>query len=166
MRTPTAVIFLLVMMLLMCGCQTVSVTKKPITETGVALPADRPATDDESVASDPCAIRLHDIEGTMLLFYAVNKRLPDSLEDLKPLADFGSQLQLVCPATGQAYQYDPRGLMSAGRSKRIIVWDSTAAHHGNRFCILMPYTPPGAAMSLEVVAVPEADFGTYVPAIQ
>ncbi len=152
--------------LLITGCQTVPVqTNRPV-ETGVALPSNRPATDEEAVASDPCAIRLDHVVECMMQYYALNKRMPDSLDELKPFADVGSPLQLVCTASGQSYQYYPSGLMSAGRSKRIIVYDPTPAHHGSRWCIMMPYTQAGAPMSLFVTAVPEADFSTYVPGIQ
>jgi hypothetical protein len=152
--------------LLVTGCQTVPAQTHRAVDPGVALPTDRPATDEEAVASDPCAIRLGHLIECMMQYYMLNKQMPQSLDELKPFAEVGSPLQLVCTATGQPYQYYPSGLMSAGRSKRIIVYDPTPAHHGSRWCIMMPYTAPGAAMSLEVVAVPEADFSTYVPSIQ
>ncbi len=155
-----------VIWLLLAGCQTVSVSKQPVTDPGVALPPDRAPTDEESVAGDPCVIRLDHVVEALVQYYMLNKQMPLELAELKPFGDLLTPIQLVCTASGQPYQYDQHGLMSAGRSKRIVVWDPTPAHHGKRWCIMMPYTPPGAAMSLEVVSVPEADFKTYVPGIQ
>src|SRR5260221_4292549 len=38
---------------------------------------------DQSLMTDPCAARLQDISGQLLLFYALNRKLPDKLDDLK-----------------------------------------------------------------------------------
>jgi hypothetical protein len=160
-------ILMVLVPLLVTGCQTVSVSSTPVERTaGVSLPANRPATDEESVASDPCAIRLDHVIEAMYQFYLLNKRLPDTLEQLKPFGDELNPIQLVCTATGQPYQYSFNALMSPGRSKRILVWDPTPAHQGRRYCILISYTQPNNGLALEVDAVPEADFKTYVPGIQ
>jgi hypothetical protein len=159
-------ILILAISLFAVGCQTVPAHPRQPVDSGVALPTGRLPTDEEAVDSDPCAIRLGQIVECIMQYYLLNKQMPLTLDDLKPLADPGSTLQLVCTASGLPYQYYPSGLMSAGRSKRIIVYDPTPAHHGSRWCIMMPYTAPGAPMSLFVTLVPEADFKTYVPGIQ
>ncbi len=163
--------FVLAAALALCGCETQT------TKVGVATmhadpaqPSGHPSgrlTPDEAVATDPCAMRLHDISGALLQYFALNKRLPDKLDDVKAFADAGEPLQLSCPASGKPYGYAPAGLVLEGRRKRIIVFDPTPAHDGQRWCVFMADdTRPGAAQSLEVLPVPEAVFHLYRPADQ
>ena len=121
---------------------------------------------DDAVAGDASAARLHDIEGTLLMYYALYHRMPQRLEELKPLADADTDLQLVAPS-GRPYLYVPDGLVAAGTSKRIIVADpAPSLRTASRQCILAPPLPmsPRASLSMEVLAVPEAAFKRYVPA--
>jgi hypothetical protein len=130
------------------------------------LPTDRNATLDDAVASDPCAVRMGDITAALTMYYGLNKQLPGSLEQLKPLANPGSELLLTCPVSSLPYVYSPAGLLAVGTNKRIVVWDATPAHDGSRWCILMPPVQTGGVVSFELVALPEAAFKLYVPAIQ
>jgi hypothetical protein len=151
------------------GCRSTSTgqnhpTARTIQLSASDLAAGQTLTPDEAVNSDPCAIRLHDIAGDLLLYYAVNKRLPERLEDLRSLGADETEPDFTCPLTHQPYVYVPNGLIGPGESKRIIVYDAIPAHNGKRFCILMPiHDKPGAAQSVEVLAVPEARFSTYLP---
>jgi hypothetical protein len=106
---------------------------------------------------------LQDIEGAMLLYYAVNRHLPEKLDELKEFADVGTELNFTCPVSGQPYVYAPGGLQSAGRNKRIIMHDATAAHDGKRWCILMAPIKPGQAPYMEVLQMTDAMFRTYLP---
>ena len=151
----------MVLWTLAIGCQSSTTTSK--TDTPALA---RNATLDQAVDTDACAIRLGDITAALTMYYGLNKQLPDSLEELKPLANPNGELLLTCPVSGQPYVYSPAGLLAIGTSKRIIVWDATPAHDGSRWCILMPPTQPGAAVSLELVALRESAFKMYVPAIQ
>jgi len=158
--------------LLASGCETQTTNVGVATEHVAAPQVDsgqphQSLSPDEAVDSDPCAIRLHDIGGALLQYYALNKRLPDRLEDAAALADPGQPLQLTCPASGKPYGYAPAGLMMEGRRKRIIVFDPTPAHDGLRWCVFMAdQTRPGAAQSVEVLPVPEGVFRLYRPADQ
>ena len=121
-----------------------------------------PATVDHAVASDPCPTRLHDISGALLMYYALNRQMPDKLDDLQPLAEVDRPLEFVCPVTKQPYVFVPAGLEIAGKPKRIVLHDA-APHDGVRWCILMESALPGRPPSLEVLPVQEAVFRAYVP---
>jgi hypothetical protein len=112
---------------------------------------------------EPCAARLQDVEGAMLMYWAVNRHLPEKLDELKEFADVGTELNFTCPASGLPYVYAPGGLQSAGRPKRIIMHDATPAHDGKRWCILMAPIKPGQAPYMEVLQMPDALFRTYLP---
>ncbi len=137
--------------------------------TDAAPPAgddDRRLSADDAVGGDASANRLHDIEGTLLMYFALHRRLPPTLDALRPLADADTDLQLTAPS-GRPYLYAPGGLVAPGASKRILVADPAPSPRTRaRQCILAPPAPPeaGAALSMEVVAVPEAAFKRYAPA--
>ena len=116
---------------------------------------------DQIVANDPCATRLHDIAGALLVYYALNKELPKKLDDLRAMADLDQELNFKCPVSGLTYTYVPGGLGIVGRNKRIIVHDSFPSHDGRRWCIFMSPAKPGAAQSVEVLEVQEGIFRTY-----
>jgi hypothetical protein len=116
---------------------------------------------DQLLSTDPCASRLQDIGGTLLLYYSVNRHMPAKLEEIKPLADFDQDLQFTCPLSGKPYGYTPTGLAAVGKEKRIVVYDSEPSHNGKRWCVFMPPPRPGKAMSVEVLEVPEGLFDTY-----
>jgi hypothetical protein len=138
----------------MGGCQSDSGQGRPI-----------PSGHSTRSLDDPCATQLQNISGALLLYYAMHRSMPASLEDLGPLADVDAPLQFVCPSSGLPYVYNPQGLVSAGRNKRIIVYDAKPVHDGARWCILM--APPGAnsSISVEVLLVEESDFKTYSPLV-
>jgi len=152
---------------MLTGCQQSAPDSKPKPPIAATpLPANRQPTADEALASDPCSTQLENIEGALLMYYALNKRMPDSLEQLKPFADAGTELKLTCPVSNQPYVYSPAGLVAVGTSKRIIVWDPTPAHQGMRWCIIMPPIEHGAALVPQVVPIGEKAFEAFVPPIQ
>ena len=118
---------------------------------------------DQAIGTDPCAERLRDIEGALLMYYALHKQMPPSLQELAPLADLDTPLNFTSPVTGAPFGYNAAGMPAPGRSKRIIVYETVPEHVGKRWCIRMPLTDPTAAQSAEVVEIPEADFGNYLP---
>ena len=152
---------------ILVGCQTPpapkpsSVNPPSIDEPGNPVEK-RKLTPEQLAAVDPCAIRLQDITGAILQFYAVNRHLPEKLEEVRTFSDFGAELQFTCPVSHQPYLYIPNGLQSAGRNKRIMLHDATAAHDGNRWCVLMAPIQSGKAPYLEVLLLPENLFRTYL----
>ena len=64
-------------------------------------------------ATDPCALRLHDLSGLLLMYYAVNKHLPDRIDELATFADDTLPFKAECPESGRPYVYAPQGLQSS-----------------------------------------------------
>ena len=106
-----------------------------------------------SVCTDPCAERLHDLCGQLLLYHATQGRLPKSLQELSATGD-GSASELVCPESGLAYIYEPEGLRLTGQSGLLVVYDATPCHSGMRWGIFLDETGKGDAMA-RVVLLPE-----------
>jgi hypothetical protein len=104
-----------------------------------------------SINTDPCATRLHDLCGPLLLYYSSNRRLPRSLDELKRLPGF-EDLEFVCPASKQPYVYTPAGALSAGAT--VILADPTPAHGGIRWGISAIEAEPGRGIVTKVVVIP------------
>jgi hypothetical protein len=118
---------------------------------------DGPISSDEAVNSDPDAAQLHDISGTLLLFYALNKKMPDHLSDLQPMADADEPLKLNSVPSGQPYLYFPQGVTAPDVLSKIIVCDPAPNKLARRWCILMG-PQNGKTLSLNVTSFPESDF--------
>lgn len=126
-------------------------------------PADNPSPSGMAAVTDPCATQLHDIAGDILLYYALNKRMPAELTDLQTVADADTPLHFECPVSGLRYLYYPLGLMSPDGMGAIIVCDPTPAHDGKRWCIVEGVAH-GKSLSLDVEELPEAIFRQFGPA--
>jgi hypothetical protein len=157
-------VLLAAMLAVLPGCQDKkAATGRPLNRPMVSVPEEGPVSADQAVGADPCAARLHDIEGAMLLYYAIHKTLPEKLVDLAPLADFDAPLVFTCPASGQPYGYNRDGLRAPGKTKNILVYDPTPAHNGKRWCIFTTPAGRGTSRSLEVLAVTDPFFRGYQP---
>jgi hypothetical protein len=107
---------------------------------------------------DPCAQRLHDLSGAMLVYVSLYDQLPASLELLKGVPGAEPDLKANCPISGQSYAYSPQGMEVPGIEHRIYAWDASPAHGTYRWAIqLVPSVaerPPYA----NVIPVPETAF--------
>jgi len=111
--------------------------------TGCAMDAKKPQQSRQPAAAravgggalDPCANRLHDLEGALLAYWQLNKRLPSSLSDLSALGFFDKPLELTCPASGKPYVYNPVGFELPQKPGRVIIYDPEPAHDGVRWGI-------------------------------
>ncbi len=146
----------LALLILLPACQSANSGNERHTAGDDALLTDQGIT-------DPCAARLHDLEGALLLYYALHKTLPEKLTDLAPLADVDAPLAFTCPISGLPYGYNRDGLFSPGKTKSILVYDPTPAHAGRRWCIFSAPAKPGASRSLQVLSVTEPFFLGYQP---
>jgi hypothetical protein len=170
-RLPT-----FVLLLALVGCVTVTPPaqpRSPLTDADLTnpwageptatAPPPEPERIEKALGSDACSIRLGDIEGALVLYYAVHRQLPLQLQDL--LADNGAPLPLSCPTSGRPYLYSAQGLVSPGRAMRIIVWDDAPVHNGFRWCIFMAPSHAGE-LTLDVMPIIERMFKTYAAPIQ
>ena len=112
--------------------------------------------------TDPCAGRLHDLSGLLLMYYALNKHLPDRLEELAPLAD--GEFTPACPTSGRPYVYAPGGLPSSTSGERsLILYDAVAAHGGLRWGIFVAPPREGQPPATWVILMSDEVFRGYVP---
>jgi len=114
-----------------------------------------------SLATDACATRLQDLGGALLLYYAVNRRLPDKVEDLSTVPGAESA-QLACPVSDRPYVYVPGGgLRAQGKPRQLVLYDATPAHGGLRWGLFI--SPPSGSEPLATWVTPmsEALFRSY-----
>lgn len=100
---------------------------------------------------DPCAIRLHDLSGPLLLYYSSHLRFPDSLDDLKAMPGFSDIGPFVCPVSNQPYDYTPDGVPSPDDGWFIILADSTPAHDGLRWAVSIRKPELGGSLVTKVI---------------
>jgi hypothetical protein len=105
------------------------------------------------VVIDPCAERLHDVCGKLLLHYAANKSLPPGFEQLRGIC--GQSLPPVCPVSGEPYKYNPAGIEIPGRAGRLILHDATPAHSGMMWGIIAEANNENG-LTARVVLLPES----------
>jgi hypothetical protein len=113
-----------------------------------------------SLEQDPCATRLHDLSGRLLLYYAANRRLPESLDDLPPL-DPANPTPAVCPVSGDPYIYNPKGVAIAGRPGLLVLYDPLPSHAGMRWGVFANREAGGPGLTARVLLLPE---GLFTPA--
>jgi hypothetical protein len=113
--------------------------------------------------TDPCATRMHDLSGLLLLYYAVNKKLPERLDELEPFADADMPFQAECPLSGVPYVYVPTAVPPAGSERFLVIYDAVPAHGGLRWGVFI--TPPVNNQPPETRVLPmsETVFRNYVP---
>ena len=109
-------------------------------------------------ASDPCAQRLHDLCGPLLFYYALNRRMPERLEDLRDIGGPDPDIEFTCPASGKTYVYDAQGLPRRGQPGVLVLYDAEPSHSGMRWAVAVEEPKPGQPLIPHVVAEPEATF--------
>jgi hypothetical protein len=124
---------------LLTGCQFETVTPQPKTTPDAAL--------------DPCASRLHDIAGTLLLYYATNESLPPDLSAVKQAGGEACP-PLECPLSGKPYLYSPTGLEIPGLPGRVVLYDATACHEGKKWGLVANQIGPGKPLQAQVLLLP------------
>jgi len=132
--------------------------------------------DDFSRATDPCAAQLQDICEALLMYYAVKRELPQSLDQLAPYASAGTQLQFKCPVSGEPYVYNRNGPLlshslyladNTGRSVNVanqvslghlVIYDASPAHKGERWAIVFGKDTRGTTPVASPFRIPEKVF--------
>lgn len=120
-----------------------------------------PTPSSVAIATDPCAVRLDDINGALLLYYTLNKQLPENLEQIRPLADDGAALNFTCPLSQKPYTYLPVNPDVPVSEPCLILFDSTPAHRGLRWGILATPAKDKQPVTFTVIQLDEAALRTY-----
>ena len=113
--------------------------------------------------TDPCATRLHDLSGLLLLYYAVNKKLPERLEELQPFADADLEFHAECPVSGVPYVYVPAAVPPAGSQRFLVLYDAVPAHGGLRWGVFIAPPLNDQPPATWVILMSETVFRNYVP---
>jgi hypothetical protein len=142
-------------------------TARPVKRTtgGPALPAEdvaRPGGKPNEL-TDPCATRLHDLSGLLLLYYATNKRLPETLDELSSLTDFDMEFRTDCPVSGRPYVYAPAATPPPGSDQFLVLYDSVPAHRGLRWGVFILPPRDQQLPATKVILMTETVFRNYVP---
>ena len=171
-RDKRGPLFGLLVLVTLSGCQTtVTAPQRPGVSVsgGGSVPDNRmPAPPPEPfhgdlIGDDPCAGRLQDICGQLLLYYARNGKLPSRLDELASVPDLDGAPDYNCPVTHLMYAYAPRGLWIAGDPHELIVYDAVP-HGGKRHVILFIPTAHGRQPpTADAVTMPEKVFEAYKP---
>jgi hypothetical protein len=139
-----------------------STSSKPsqIPEVG----ADAPGRATAAISGrDPCAERLHAVCGPLLFYYALHRRMPEKLDELRAIAaETGeAELEFTCPVSGRPYIYVPQGVpRGKGQPGLLVLFDATPAHSGLRWAVAVDVPRPGQPLVSKIVAEPETTFHT------
>jgi hypothetical protein len=119
-----------------------------------------PAVEEEALSpitnSDACATRMHDLCGSLLLYYATRHALPEHVEELREVPGFPGEL--ACPVSQQPYVYDRGGMPVGNRGARVVLWDASAVHDGMRWGIAIGEGAGNQPVEARVIALPESMF--------
>ena len=105
-----------------------------------------------------CAANLHDLSGYLLQYYVMNHKLPDTLGDLKPLAE--SELPLTCPISQQPYIYIAQGLRSNSDPRWLLIYEPVP-HDGIRNAILGAEPVGNQPLGLWVIQLDNKSFSAF-----
>ena len=84
----------------------------------------------------------------MLLYYAIHHNLPEHLDELKPLANPGTDTSFTCPVSHRPYVYVPGGLtVPSSQQRYLILYDPTPAHNGFHWGITAAPPAPGQPLA-------------------
>ena len=129
-----------------------------------ARPAQSTARVGSGAADDPaspCATRLHDLGGLLLHYYALNRKLPATLDEVAPLADMGVEFNDACPDSRRPYAYAPGGLQSSGGGGMLVLYDAVPAHGGLRWGVFLFPAGSGRVPTTRVILMNDEVFRGY-----
>ena len=158
-----ALALLVGLLVAVAGCES-KPTPKSVAAAGPRLDGSSPTAQAPISNTDPCAMRLHDLCGPLLMYYRQHQALPQRLEELKDGPSFGADVELTCPVSKQPYVYNAFGLPNAEGTERVVIYDATPAHSGFRWAssIIEPKDAT-APLVTKVIALPETQFHLNIP---
>ena len=113
--------------------------------------------------ASPCATRLHDLGGLLLHYYALNRKLPATLDEVAPLADMGVEFHNDCPDSRRPYTYAPGGLRTSGGGGMLVLYDAVPAHRGLRWGVFLFPPASGQVPTTRVILMSDEVFRGYAP---
>ncbi len=134
----------------------IGLTLSPGCVTETAKPSAPGGKPEQLTGIDECGLKMHDLSSYMLEYYAVNHRLPATLEELRPLVDVDKELPLVCPVSHKPYLYRPDGMVAEGEQRKLIVIDAEPSHNGQRWAIVTLPREGKTPLGLWVVLLKES----------
>ncbi|MGB7158454.1 MAG: hypothetical protein WBD40_10345, partial [Tepidisphaeraceae bacterium] len=167
---PRRVIMACLCGLVLAGCassKTPSASKTPAPGATATAATTQPIDASPSArltVNEPCANRLHDICGPLLLYLTTNYRLPETLDELRQVPGSDGIGEFACPVSKQPYVYNPAGIVGPNVSQRAVIYDAAPTHGGYRKAIVIKEATPNAPFVAEVVAWPESRFPKTAPA--
>jgi hypothetical protein len=109
--------------------------------------------------TEPCADRLHTLCGPLLMYYALNHKMPERIEQIHEIGQPDPDVQINCPLSGKQYIYNAAGLPRPGKPGVLVLYDAEPNHHGRRWAVaVQPPQRPNQALIPEVVLEDEKTF--------
>ena len=118
---------------------------------------------------DPCADRLHSIEGQLITYYALHRELPRDLAELARYAEPGDTTDYTCPVSHQTYVYVPTGLAlnKDVTQGKLVIYDAKPVHDSTRgpmrWGILFSEARGREPVKTQVIPIPEDVMPGFVP---
>lgn len=112
--------------------------------------------------TDPCAMRLHDLCGALLMYAFEHGGTPQRLEDLTSLPG-ADPLSFVCPESKKPYVYSYEGIRIPSRKARVIIYDPEPSHSGVRWAVVLEEPQPDKPIVTDVRYFPESFFTLRPP---
>jgi hypothetical protein len=140
--------FALTLLSVAIGCATT-----PSQPSRKAPPASSKPSPAPNLDTDPCATRLHEISGLLLLYYGKQHHLPQTLADLADTPGFSAVGALACPTSHQPYTYNPDGIQIPSVPGTVVVYDPVPIHAGYRWAIIV--VPSDGPLITKVIALPK-----------
>jgi len=108
--------------------------------------------------TDPCANRLHDLCGPLLLYFNAQRRLPERLEELGQVPGFENIRDFTCPVSGKPYVYNPQGIPGLEPGSRVVIYDPLPSHSGMRWGVAVKIPGDDDPLIAKVIGLPESKF--------
>jgi len=101
---------------------------------------------------DPCPSRLHDIAGSLLLYYVAHENLPPDTVAIQQAGQVCPPLE--CPLTHRPYVYNPYGVEISGVIGLVVMYDDAPVHDGRRWGLIVSQISPAAPLKVDVIRLP------------
>jgi hypothetical protein len=112
---------------------------------------------------------MHALCGPLLYHYALNRRLPETLDQLAAMAGPDPAVGIDCPVSGRRYVYVPNGFPLGDQPGLVVLHDAEPTHSGFRWAVVVEEPKgrgPQQPLITRVVAVPEPLFLRHAPSVR